>query len=87
MPKFNACLSNDAAIFDSCDGFATVADVLDWAAGRGGRYVVQIAREVKGEEVDFISVVADSRRGKTTWSRYFPGGMVPVTAEQIADMI
>lgn len=82
---FNVCLSNSSCIFDSCNGFDTVQEALDWASGRGGTYVVQIAREVNGEEVSFLSVAADNRRGsKTRFSRQMFSGWVTVTAEDIA---
>lgn len=87
MTKYNVTLSNDSAIFDSCDGFDSVAEALEWASGRGGTYVIQLARETNGDEVDFISISAAVRKGKTTYSRYFPGGWIDVTQEQIADMI
>lgn len=87
MTKYNVALSNDSAIFDSCDGFDSVAEALEWASGRGGTYVIQLVRETNGDVVDFVSISATVRKGKTTYSRYLPGGWIYVSPEQIADMI
>lgn len=37
-------LSNGACIFDSRSGFETVASAIEWAKGRGSRYVIQIGK-------------------------------------------
>lgn len=39
---WNVTLNNDAAIFDSCDGFETLREAIEWSLGRGGRYNIQI---------------------------------------------
>lgn len=87
MKKYNVALSNESSIFDSCEGFASVAEALEWASGRGGKYVIQIAKEVNGEEVNFLSIAASTRRGKTTYSYYYISAWESVTPEQIANMI
>lgn len=87
MTKYNVALSNDSSIFDSRDGFDSVASAMEWASGRGGKYVIQIGREVNGEEVDFISIAATTSRGKTVYSYYNVCVWEPVTIEQVAKMI
>ena len=59
---YNAALSNDSCIFDSADNFATIADLLVWASGRGGKYVIQIDRGL-AEDGKCISLAYDSATG------------------------
>lgn len=87
MKKYNVALSNDSAIFDSMDGFGSVCDALEWASGRGGKYVIQLAKEVNGVEVDFVSIAATTQRGKTTYAYYNICAWENVTAEAIGRMI
>lgn len=87
MKKYNVTLSNNSCIFDSCDGFDTVAEALEWASGRSGKYVIQLAKEVNGEEVDFLSVAASTCDGQTVYSYYNIAVWETVTSEQIGRMI
>lgn len=87
MKKYNVALSNESCIFDSMDGFDSVVSAMDWASGRGGEYVIQLAREVNGEEVDFISIAATTRGETTTFSYYYICDWEPVTAAQVAKII
>ena len=87
MKKYNVALSNDSCIFDSRDGFDTVAEALSWASNRGRSYTIQIAREVNGEEVDFLSISAKTSRGKSSYYYYYISEWEPVTADDIAKMI
>jgi hypothetical protein len=87
MKKYNVALSNNSCIFDSCDGFCSVAEAISWASDRGGEYVIQIAKEVDGKEVDFLSIGASTSCGRTTYSHYYICDWEPVTVEQIARMI
>lgn len=51
---YSVYLSNHDCIFDSESGFTSVAAALDWASGRGGRYVVQIGPELDDDyEIDY----------------------------------
>ena len=50
MKKYDVTLSNKDCIFDSAEGFEGIADVLKWASGRGGTYVVQLG---DGSETTF----------------------------------
>lgn len=42
--KYNAALANDVCVFDEKFGFDSVDDVISWAKGRGGAYVIHINR-------------------------------------------
>ena len=45
MKKFNCTLSNDDCIFDSCDGFDTALEAIEWGRGKGSSYSIQINYE------------------------------------------
>lgn len=87
MKKYNVALSNDSCLFDSQDGFDSVAEAMEWASGRGDKYVIQIAKDINGEETDFLSISAVTKRGKTTYSYYNICAWEAVTINQIARMI
>lgn len=42
MKVYNVSLSNKSCVFDSFSGFATAAEAVDFAAGRGGKYRVYV---------------------------------------------
>ena len=66
---YNATLINDSCIFDSADNFASIADLMIWASGRGGKYVIQIDRGL-AEDGKCISLAYDSDTGIV---RHFDG--------------
>ena len=84
MKKYDVTLSNKDCIFDSAEGFEGIADVLKWASGRGGTYVVQLG---DGTDSPGISLSATDNGSETTFSRYYPGGWVRVTVAEIEDML
>lgn len=71
-------LSNGSCLFDS-GRFDTVQEALEWAMGRGGEYVIQIARE--GEMG--ISIGVDGEKLK-----YYDGfGWEEISQEDVEKMI
>ena len=42
MKTYNAALANDSGIFDSADNFESISALINWAEGRGGKYVIHI---------------------------------------------
>lgn len=79
--KYSAVLSNRDSIFDS-GVFDSVQELIDWAAGRGGSYVIQI----DGGGCP-MSISATCRNGATYYKYYYICEWVPVTADDIARMI
>ena len=77
----SATLSNKDCIFDSCH-FASVAEAVDWARGRGGVYTVIIGRI---DKIPGVVLSYDSDEDK--FSHYDGFEWVTVTPEEIASLI
>lgn len=80
---FDVCLSNDSSIFDRARGFKHIEDALDWADGRGGKYVIQIGRT--GVESSGISIAYDSRT--KVYSYYDVCQWVDIPEDEIVEYI
>lgn len=49
MLKYNVSLLNNDCLFDSKDGFDDFSKAVEWSAGRGDKYVVNIEIEKDNE--------------------------------------
>ena len=58
MKKYNAALSNDSCVFDESFGFESISDAIQWATGRGGRYIIQLDAG-KCEQGECVSISYD----------------------------
>lgn len=85
IKTYDVALSNRSTIFDEANGFESTQAVIEWAAGRGGSYVIQIGTS---DPYDCpISIDADCKDGTTLYSYYDTCKWVPVTVDDIARMI
>lgn len=84
---YNVTLTNRDSIFDSACGFETVAEALEWASGRGGRYVVQIDNGRPCADFSFISISAEDFDGVTRFQRSTPAGWEYISVDQIAALV
>lgn len=80
--KYDVCLSNREAIFDSASGFETAEEAIEWGLGRSGRYVIQIGPD--GEESLGVSLGVTNG---SLISVYNPGGWRNMTASDAADYV
>lgn len=86
---YNVSLFNDTGIFDSCDGFETLDEALDWAAGRGGYYGAELVKEVDGVE-QYPSTTVQVKGQYKHQNKYdvpYIHGHITVTREQLKKMI
>lgn len=83
MKKYDATLSNKDCVFNRAEGFESIADALEWASGRGGTYVIHLN---DGTDGPGVSLSVTDNGSETTFSRYYPGGWVHVTAAEVEDM-
>ena len=80
MRKYNVALSNDSCIFDEASGFDSIFDVIQWASGRGGRYVIQLDAG-KAEQGESISIAYDS--DTKSFSHYDGWEFVAIPADKL----
>ena len=82
MKIFDAALSDETCVFDNCT-FETPRDVVEWASGRGGRYVLQVGI-INGKGCP-ISI---STYNGSKWSRYTPwDGWEELTKKDVVEII
>lgn len=85
MKKYEVVLSNRNSIFDSRNGFDSVADAMEWASGRGGTYVIHIgSNDPNGNG---LSISATCSNGKTNYKYYYIAEWQSITVAEIASMI
>lgn len=82
MKKYDACLSNRDCIFDS-GVFESAEDVVAWAKGRGGKYVLQVSNS---SDHDFPGCSISTDNGKA-WSQYIIDRWVHLTESEVLDLI
>lgn len=83
--KYEICLSNRDAIFDSASGFATAEEAIEWGLGRGGRYVMQIGPD--GEEAFGVSLGVTNGELVSVYNPVAFGGWRNMTASDAADYV
>lgn len=83
--KYEICLSNRDAIFDSASGFKTAEAAIEWGLGRGGRYVMQIGPD--GEEAFGVSLGVTNGALISVYNPVAFGGWRNMTASGAADYV
>ena len=84
MKQYNVVLSNDSCIFDSFDGFDTIDEAIEFAIGRGGRYVIQLDAG-NAEAWESIRITYDCET--KTFSHYDGWEWVNIKPEEIKKYI
>ena len=84
---YNVTLSNRSSIFDHRTGFATLAEALEWADGRGGVYVAQITKGDPADIAGHVSISIDDNGEKTVYDHYNGMAWERVTLADIGRMI
>ena len=82
--KYDICLSNREAIFDSASGFETAEEAIEWGLGRGIRYVMQIGA---GEESMGVSLAVTNGSLISVYNPVAFGGWRNMTASDAADYV
>lgn len=83
--KYDICLSNREAIFDSASGFETAEEAIEWGLGRGMRYVMQIGPD--GEETMGVSLAVTNGSRISVYNPVAFGGWRNMTASDAADYV
>ena len=83
--KYEICLSNQDAIFDSASGFETAEEAIEWGLGRGGRYVMQIGPD--GEDEFGVSLGVTNGALISVYNPVAFGGWRNMTASDAADYV
>ena len=85
MKKYDICLSNREAIFDSASGFDTAEEAIGWGLGRGMRYVMQIGKE--DEETMGVSLAVTNNALISAYDPVAFGGWRNMSASDAADYV
>lgn len=83
--KYEICLSNRDAIFDSASGFKSAEEAIKWGLGRGGCYVMQIGPD--GEEAFGVSLGVTNGALISVYNPVAFGGWRNMTASDAADYV
>lgn len=83
--KYEICLSNRDAIFDSASGFETAEEAIEWGLCRGGRYVMQIGPD--GEEAFGVSLGVTNGALISVYNPVAFGGWRNMTVSDAADYV
>ena len=83
--KYDICLSNQDAIFDSASDFGTAEEAIEWGLGRGMRYVMQIGKE--GEESMGVSLAVTNNALISAYDPVAFGGWRNMSASDAADYV
>lgn len=83
--KYDICLSNREAIFDSASGFESAEEAIEWGLGRGMRYVMHIGPD--GEESFGVSLAVTNGALISVRNPVAFGGWRNMTASDAADYV